>query len=101
MPNRALSPATRMSVAWRISVPPAMAGPSTAAISGLVSRRPLSSGSSTAGSKSDVARVGLVHGLQVGAGAERAACPVSTQARMPGSLSTWSQARASPPSSGR
>ena len=34
-PNRALSPATRTSVAWRISVPPAIAGPSTAAISGL------------------------------------------------------------------
>jgi hypothetical protein len=37
-PNLALSPATRMSVPCRISVPPAIAGPSTAAISGLVSR---------------------------------------------------------------
>ena len=34
-PNFALSPATRMSVAWRISVPPATAHPSTAAMSGL------------------------------------------------------------------
>ena len=34
----ALSPATRMSVACRISVPPAIAGPSTAAMSGLVRR---------------------------------------------------------------
>ena len=33
-PNVAPSPATRMSVAWRISVPPATAKPSTAAISG-------------------------------------------------------------------
>ena len=33
-PNLALSPATRMSVAWRISVPPATAQPSTAAMSG-------------------------------------------------------------------
>ena len=50
MPNLALSPATRMSVPCRISVPPAMAGPSTAAISGLVSRRPLSSASIRDGS---------------------------------------------------
>ena len=35
-PNFALSAATRMSVPWRISVPPAMALPSTAAITGLV-----------------------------------------------------------------
>ena len=34
-PKTALSPATRMWVAWRISVPPATAQPSTAAISGL------------------------------------------------------------------
>jgi hypothetical protein len=34
MPNFADSPAIRMSVAVRISVPPAIAGPSTAAISG-------------------------------------------------------------------
>ena len=34
-PNSALSPAMRMSVAWRISVPPATATPSTAAMSGL------------------------------------------------------------------
>jgi hypothetical protein len=46
------SPATRMSQACRISVPPAMAGPSTAAISGFVSRRPLSSGSITDRSRS-------------------------------------------------
>jgi len=46
-PKRALCPATRMSVACKISVPPAIAGPSTAAISGLVRRRPLSSGSIT------------------------------------------------------
>ena len=50
MPNFALSPATRMSVPCRISVPPAMAGPSTAAISGLVSRRPLSRPSMRVGS---------------------------------------------------
>ena len=50
MPNLALSPATRMSVPCRISVPPAMAGPSTAAISGLVSRRPFSSASMRDGS---------------------------------------------------
>ena len=37
-PNRALSPATRMSVPCRISVPPAMATPSTAAITGFVGR---------------------------------------------------------------
>ena len=36
-PNLALSPATRMSVAWRISVPPATAQPSTAAMSGFLS----------------------------------------------------------------
>ena len=34
-PNLALSPATRMSVACRISVPPATAHPSTAAMRGL------------------------------------------------------------------
>ena len=38
-PNRALAPATLMSHACRISVPPATAT-STAAISGLVSRHP-------------------------------------------------------------
>ena len=37
-PKRVLSPATRMSVPWRISVPPAIATPSTAAITGLVGR---------------------------------------------------------------
>ena len=50
IPNFALSPATRMSVPCRISVPPAMAGPSTAAMSGLASRRPLSSPSMRDGS---------------------------------------------------
>ena len=34
----ALSPATRMSVPWRISVPPARAKPSAARITGLVGR---------------------------------------------------------------
>ena len=58
-------------------MPPAIAGPSTAAMSGLVSRRPLSSGSMTdeverAGPER-VARVRGRHGLQVRAGAERAA----------------------------
>lgn len=43
-PNRALSPTIRMSVACRISVPPAIAGPSTAAMRGLSRRNPLSSG---------------------------------------------------------
>ena len=42
MPNLALSPATLISVPCRISVPPAIAGPSTAAINGFVNRRPLS-----------------------------------------------------------
>ncbi len=50
IPNFALSPATRMSVPCRISVPPAIAGPSTAAISGLVSRRPFSRASMRDGS---------------------------------------------------
>ena len=36
-PNLAPSPATRISVAWRISVPPATAQPSTAAINGFFS----------------------------------------------------------------
>ncbi|SIM44610.1 Uncharacterised protein [Mycobacteroides abscessus subsp. abscessus] len=49
-PNLALSPATRISVACRISVPPAIAGPSTAAMSGLVRRRPLSRPGMTEGS---------------------------------------------------
>jgi hypothetical protein len=39
-----------MSVAWRISVPPAMAGPSTAAMSGFVSWNRRSSGLMTEGS---------------------------------------------------
>ena len=52
MPNLADSPATRMSVPCRISVPPAIAGPSTAAISGLVSRKPFSSDLMTDGSNS-------------------------------------------------
>ena len=34
IPNFALSPAIRISIAWRISVPPAIATPSTAAMSG-------------------------------------------------------------------
>ena len=37
-PNRAFSAATRMSVPCRISVPPAIATPSTAAMTGLVGR---------------------------------------------------------------
>ncbi len=37
-PKIAPSPATRMSVPWRISVPPATAYPSTAAISGFERR---------------------------------------------------------------
>src|ERR1700757_1991456 len=77
MPNLALSPAMRMSVACRISVPPAIAGPSTAAISGLVRRRPLSSDSMTDASKSPLPAPGGVarHRLEVGARAERAARP--------------------------
>ena len=53
------SPATRMSVPCRISVPPAIAGPSTAAISGLVSRKPLSSGLMTVGSYSPDSKLSL------------------------------------------
>ena len=37
-PKRADSPAMRMSVCWRISVPPAIATPSTAAMNGFDGR---------------------------------------------------------------
>ena len=97
MPNRALSPATRISAACRISVPPAMAGPSTAAISGLDRRRPLSSGSSiddSAAAPVPEWSPGWVTVIDFrSAPAQNAPpAPVSTHARMPGSLSTRSQA---------
>ena len=44
-------------MACRISVPPAIAGPSTAAISGLVSRKPLSSALMRDGSKLPASKV--------------------------------------------
>ena len=96
MPNRALSPATLMSHACRISVPPAMAGPSTAAISGLVSRRPLSSGSITERSMSPARNASpgcaLVIAFRSAPAQNAPPAPVSTQTRMPGSLSVRSQA---------
>ena len=94
MPNRAPCPATRMSHACRISVPPAIAGPSTAAISGLVSRRPLSSGSITDRSRSAIEAPGCetVIALRSAPAQNAPPAPVSTQTRMPGSLSTVSQA---------
>src|SRR6516162_10916175 len=94
-PNRALSPATRMSVAWSISVPPATATPSTAAISGLVRRRPLSKGSITDASNApDPASPGCdrVIAFRSAPAQNAPPAPVSTHTRMPGSLSTWSQA---------
>src|SRR5690242_10794278 len=83
-----------MSVAWRISVPPATAGPSTAAISGLVRWRPLSSGSITDASQSPPRSPGCARLISLrSAPAQNAPpAPVSTQTRMPGSPSTWSQA---------
>ena len=58
-------------------MPPAIAGPSTAAISGLVSRKPLSSALITDGSNSPDSKLSpgwlRAHRLQVGAGAEVAA----------------------------
>ena len=96
MPNRALSPATRMSVACRISVPPAIAGPSTAAISGLLSRRPLSSGSITERSTSPLLNAApgweLAMALRSAPAQNAPPAPVSTATRMPGSRSTSSQA---------
>ena len=93
-PNRALVPATLMSHACRISVPPAIAGPSTAAISGLLSRRPLSSGSITDRSSSPIRAPGCsrVIALRSAPAQNAPPAPVSTQTRMPGSLSTVSQA---------
>jgi hypothetical protein len=83
-----------MSVAWRISVPPATAGPSTAAISGLVRRRPLSSGSITDASQSPDRSPGGAWLIAFrSAPAQNAPpAPVSTQTRIPGSVSTRSQA---------
>ena len=93
-PNRALAPATLMSHACRISVPPAIAGPSTAAISGLLSRRPLSSGSITETSSSPSRAPGWsrVIALRSAPAQNAPPAPVSTQTRMPGSPSTVSQA---------
>ena len=75
-------------------MPPAMAGPSTAAISGLVRRRPLSSGSITDRSKSPSREPGwsLVIALRSAPAQNAPPAPVSTHTRMPGSASTWSQA---------
>src|SRR5258708_5335028 len=96
MPNLALSPATRMSVAWRISVPPAIAGPSTAAISGLVSRRPLSRDSTTDRSGLPVRNVSpgceLVLAFRSAPAQKAPPAPVRTATRISGSLSTSSQA---------
>jgi len=93
-PNRALWAATLMSHACRISVPPAMAGPSTAAISGLVRRRPLSSGSITDTSSSPSRAPGWsdVIALRSAPAQNAPPAPVSTQTRMSGSLSVMSQA---------
>ena len=96
MPNLALSPATRMSVACRISVPPAIAGPSTAAISGLVRRRPLSSGSTTDMSRSPARNCSpgcaTVMAFRSAPAQNAPPAPVSTQTLISGSLSVWSQA---------
>jgi hypothetical protein len=83
-----------MSVACKISVPPATAGPSTAAISGLVRRRPLSSGSSTDMSMPPAASPGWLAVIAFrSAPAQNAPpAPVRMAARISGSLSTRSQA---------
>jgi hypothetical protein len=95
-PNRALSPATRMSVACRISVPPAMAGPSTAAISGLVSRRPFSNGSITERSQPPPEKLSpgwlAVIAFRSAPAQNEPPAPVSTHTRISGSASTSSQA---------
>ena len=95
-PNRALSPATRTSVAWRISVPPATAGPSTAATSGLVSRRPLSSASIRDRSAPPLRKPSpgcdRVIALRSAPAQKAPPAPVRTQARIPGSASTLSHA---------
>ncbi len=85
-------------------MPPATAAPSTAAISGLVRRRPLSSGSITDGSKlpGPAASPGWdrVIAFRSAPAQNAPPAPVSTQTRMPGSLSTWSQASPSSASIG-
>ena len=77
-------------------MPPAMAGPSTAAISGLVSRKPLSSALMTDGSNSPDSKLSdggaLRHRLEVGAGAEAPPAPVRMHDPDSGSAFTRSQA---------
>jgi hypothetical protein len=73
-PNFADSPAIRMSVPCRISVPPAIAGPSTAAISGLESlEQTLEDRRVELSGLEAVARRLLVRGAEVHPGAEVAA----------------------------
>ena len=85
-------------------MPPATATPSTAAISGLVRRRPLSNGSITDGSKAPAfaASPGCARVIAFrSAPAQKAPpAPVSTHTRMAGSLSTWSHALRSSASMG-
>src|SRR5215472_5179329 len=96
MPNRAPAPAILISVACRISVPPAIAGPSTAATSGLVSRRPLSSASITDRSKSpspnESPGCAVVIDLRSAPAQNAPPAPVSTATLICGSASTSSQA---------
>ena len=99
----------RISVAWRISVPPAIAGPSTAAMSGLSSRKPLSSGLMTPSAMSAIvvsspsspaakASPGASSVIASrSAPAQKAPpAPVSTTARMSGFALASSQAAAIP-----
>ena len=72
MPNDAAVDATTMSHARTISVPPASAGPSTAAMSGLVRGRATSPPKPPRFGL-EVAGLALVDRLQVGAGAEHVA----------------------------
>jgi hypothetical protein len=85
-----------MSVACRISVPPAIAGPSTAAMRGLVSRRPLSNGSITDRSRPPARKLSpgwvVVIAFRSAPAQKAPPAPVSTHARISGSVSTSSQA---------
>ncbi len=79
-------------------MPPAIAAPSTAAISGLVRRRPFSSGSITEGSnlplRNESAGGAAAMAFRSAPAQKAPPAPVRMQARMPGSLSTRSQAAA-------